>query len=109
MERDFSQASAFQHQPRHCVMPIQTDSRPAPDVLTPPGLPAMPRAAIVGTELALTDYAATMDWMDEVVRRRERACVTAAAVHLVMVAREDPETRHAVDVALAVPDGVPLV
>ena len=43
-----------------------------------------------------------MDWMDEVVRRRERACVTAAAVHLVMVAREDPETRAAVDVALAV-------
>ena len=50
-----------------------------------------------------------MDWMDEVVRRRERACVTAAAVHLVMVAREDLETRAAVDVALAVPDGVPLV
>ena len=45
-----------------------------------------------------------MDWMDEVVRRRERACVTAAAVHLVMVAREDPETRAAVDVALAVLD-----
>ena len=34
-----------------------------------------------------------MDWMDEVVRRRERACVSAAAVHLVMVAHEDAEAR----------------
>ena len=31
-----------------------------------------------------------MDWLDDVVRTRGRACVTAAAVHLVMVAREDP-------------------
>ncbi len=53
----------------------------------------MPRTTVLGTELALTDYEGAMDWMDEVVRRRERACVTAAAVHLVMVAREDPETR----------------
>ena len=69
----------------------------------------MPRTTVLGTDLALTDYEGAMDWMDEVVRRRERACITAAAVHLVMVAREDPETRAAVDVALAVPDGVPLV
>jgi N-acetylglucosaminyldiphosphoundecaprenol N-acetyl-beta-D-mannosaminyltransferase len=90
-------------------MSTQTDSRPASDGLGRPGLPAMPRAMIVGTELALTDYERTMDWMDEVIRRRERASVTAAAVHLVMVAREDPETRAAVQRALAVPDGVPLV
>jgi N-acetylglucosaminyldiphosphoundecaprenol N-acetyl-beta-D-mannosaminyltransferase len=64
---------------------------------------------IVGTELAVTDYERAMDWMDDVVRRRARMSVTAAAVHLVMVAREDPETRRAVDAALAVPDGVPLV
>jgi N-acetylglucosaminyldiphosphoundecaprenol N-acetyl-beta-D-mannosaminyltransferase len=69
----------------------------------------MPRATVLGTELALTDYDGAMDWMDEVVRRRERACVTAAAVHLVMVAREDDATRAAVDRSLAVPDGVPLV
>jgi N-acetylglucosaminyldiphosphoundecaprenol N-acetyl-beta-D-mannosaminyltransferase len=90
-------------------MSAQTDSRPAPDVLVRPGLPAMPRATVLGTSLALTDYEGAMDWMDEVVSRRERACVTAAAVHLVMVAREDAETRAAVDRSLAVPDGVPLV
>src|SRR4051794_33356700 len=90
-------------------MSAQTDSLPAPDVVVRPGLPAMPRASVLGTKLALTEYEGAMDWMDEVVRRRERACVTAAAVHLVMVAREDPATRDAVDRALAVPDGVPLV
>jgi N-acetylglucosaminyldiphosphoundecaprenol N-acetyl-beta-D-mannosaminyltransferase len=90
-------------------MSTQTDSRPASDVLARSGLPAMARAGVLGTELALTDYEGAMDWMDEVVRRCGRACVTAAAVHLVMVAREDPETRRAVDASLAVPDGVPLV
>ena len=35
--------------------------------------------------------------------------MTAAAVHLVMVAREDPETMEAVRRAVAVPDGMPLV
>jgi N-acetylglucosaminyldiphosphoundecaprenol N-acetyl-beta-D-mannosaminyltransferase len=90
-------------------MSAQTDSRPARDVLVRSGLPAMARAQVLGTDLALTSYEGAMDWMDEVVRRRERACVTAAAVHLVMVAREDPETRDAVDRSLAVPDGVPLV
>jgi N-acetylglucosaminyldiphosphoundecaprenol N-acetyl-beta-D-mannosaminyltransferase len=90
-------------------MSAQTDSRPARDVPVRSGLPAMPSATVLGTELALTDYEGAMDWMDEVVRRRERACVTAAAVHLVMVAREDAETRAAVERSLAVPDGVPLV
>jgi N-acetylglucosaminyldiphosphoundecaprenol N-acetyl-beta-D-mannosaminyltransferase len=90
-------------------MSAQTESRPAPDVHQRSDLPPMPRRGVLGTELALTDYGGAMDWMDEVVRRRGRTCVTAAAVHLVMVAREDPETRRAVDRALAVPDGVPLV
>ena len=90
-------------------MSAQIDSRPARDVLARSGLPPMPRAEVLGTPLALTDYKGAMDWMDEVVRRGERACVTAAAVHLVMVAREDRETRSAVDASLAVPDGVPLV
>src|SRR4051795_12181315 len=90
-------------------MSTQIDSPPAQDALVRAGLPPMPRANVVGPGLGLTDYEGTMDWMDEVIRRGERACVTAAAVHLVMVAREDPETRRSVDVALAVPDGVPLV
>ena len=69
----------------------------------------LPRASIVGFDLAVTDYGATMDWIDDVIRRDGRVCLTAAAVHLVMVAREDPETMDAVRRAVAVPDGVPLV
>jgi N-acetylglucosaminyldiphosphoundecaprenol N-acetyl-beta-D-mannosaminyltransferase len=69
----------------------------------------METVPIVGTDLALTDYEGTMDWMDEVVARRARTSLTAAAVHLVMVAEEDEGTRDAVEGAVAVPDGQPLV
>ncbi len=84
---------------------------PSSALLLPPdsGPLAIPRANVVGIDLAITDYERTMDWLDDVVRARGRACVTAAAVHLVMVAREDPVTRAAIDGALVVPDGVPLV
>lgn len=76
----------------------------------PGGWVSEPRTApVVGTSLAITHYDEVMDWMDGVVARRERACLTAAAVHLVMVAEEDQETRDAVSQALAVPDGQPLV
>jgi N-acetylglucosaminyldiphosphoundecaprenol N-acetyl-beta-D-mannosaminyltransferase len=66
---------------------------------------------VVGVPLALTDYQRTMDWMDATIAAHEKAYVTAAAVHLVMVAREDLETFAAVTDphALAVPDGQPLV
>jgi N-acetylglucosaminyldiphosphoundecaprenol N-acetyl-beta-D-mannosaminyltransferase len=90
-------------------VPTQTDSRPQTRAPGPGALPAMPTDDVLGTRLAITDYEGAMDWMDEVVRRGARACITAAAVHLVMVAREDPETARAVERALAVPDGVPLV
>ena len=50
-----------------------------------------------------------MDWIDEVIRRDGRVCLTAAAVNLVMTAREDPATMAAVQRAVAVPDGMPLV
>src|SRR3954447_15444773 len=90
-------------------MSTQIDSPPAHDAIVRAGLPPMPRANVVGTDLGLTDYEGAMDWMDEVIRRRERACVSAAAVHLVMVAHEDPETLRALEQALVVPDGVPLV
>src|SRR4051794_6721105 len=74
------------------------------DVARPPAIP------VVGIPLALTNYEETMDWMDAAIARRERAIVTAAAVHLVMVAREDRATRDAIcrDEVLAVPDGQPL-
>jgi N-acetylglucosaminyldiphosphoundecaprenol N-acetyl-beta-D-mannosaminyltransferase len=90
-------------------MSKQADPRPAP-VLPPDSGPlAIPRAPVLGIDLAITDYERTMDWLDDVVRTRGRTCVTAAAVHLVMVAQEDPATRAAIDDALVVPDGVPLV
>src|SRR4051794_39165112 len=65
---------------------------------------------VVGIPLALTNYQETMDWMDSAIARRERAILTAAAVHLVMVAREDRATRNAIcrDDVVAVPDGQPL-
>ncbi|HEX2104123.1 MAG TPA: WecB/TagA/CpsF family glycosyltransferase [Solirubrobacteraceae bacterium] len=89
-------------------MSAQTDPGRPPDRAAD-ALPGIARAPVLGIDLAVTDYEGAMDWMDEVVRRRGRACVTAAAVHLVMVAQEDPETRRAIDDALVVPDGVPLV
>jgi N-acetylglucosaminyldiphosphoundecaprenol N-acetyl-beta-D-mannosaminyltransferase len=65
--------------------------------------------SIVGTPLAVGDYEQVMDWMDETIARDDRACLTAAAVNLVMVAEEDDEARAAVARTLAVPDGQPLV
>src|SRR5689334_1343960 len=91
-------------------MPIDTTPRAAfPTFDAEPNVEELPTVPVVGTELAITNYAQTMDWMDAVVARRERVCLTAAAVHLVMVSEEDPETRSAVGQALAVPDGQPLV
>lgn len=64
---------------------------------------------MLNVSLALTDYDSTMNWMDEVVRARQRVSISAAAVHLVMIAQEDPETRDAVLEMVTVPDGQPLV
>src|SRR4051794_9078031 len=73
-------------------------------------VPPPPVVPVVGVPLALTDYESTMEWMDAAIPRGGRAIVTAAAVHLVMVAGEDPATREAIcrDDVLAVPDGQPL-
>jgi N-acetylglucosaminyldiphosphoundecaprenol N-acetyl-beta-D-mannosaminyltransferase len=74
-----------------------------------PRVPDLPRAEVLGIPLALTDYTATMDWMDAVIAGGHLASVSAAAVHLVMVAQEDEETRRAVLQCMVVPDGQPLV
>jgi N-acetylglucosaminyldiphosphoundecaprenol N-acetyl-beta-D-mannosaminyltransferase len=51
-----------------------------------------------------------MDWIDAMVAERKKGYLSAAAVHLVMVAQEDEATRDAVsDATLVVPDGQPLV
>jgi N-acetylglucosaminyldiphosphoundecaprenol N-acetyl-beta-D-mannosaminyltransferase len=90
-------------------MSTQADPRPVPELPLDSGPLALPRTPVLGIPLVVADYERVMDWMDEVVRTRARVCVTAAAVHLVMVAQEDPDTRRAIEHALVVPDGVPLV
>jgi N-acetylglucosaminyldiphosphoundecaprenol N-acetyl-beta-D-mannosaminyltransferase len=74
-------------------------------------LPALPpRAEVVGVPLAISDYEQVIDWMQATIEAEGRACVTAAAVNLVMSALNDPQTRAAVlDMTLVVPDGQPLV
>lgn len=71
--------------------------------------PELPREDVLGIPLALANYASTMDWMDAVIAGDHRVCLSAAAVHLVMVAQEDDETRRAVLATMTVPDGQPLV
>jgi N-acetylglucosaminyldiphosphoundecaprenol N-acetyl-beta-D-mannosaminyltransferase len=73
-----------------------------------PALPA--RAEVLGVPLAVSDYGHVVDWMEEAIAAGVRGYVTAAAVNLVMSAREEPATAEAVAGAtLAVPDGQPLV
>jgi len=68
------------------------------------------RREILGIPMALTDYEGAMDVMDEMVQRRERGWVCAAAVHSVMVARDDELMRRALtDATITVPDGMPIV
>ena len=74
-----------------------------------PPPPEMATAEVLGIPLALTDDRGTMDWMDATIASGGLASVSAAAVHLVMVAQEDPETLQALRDTLVVPDGQPLV
>jgi N-acetylglucosaminyldiphosphoundecaprenol N-acetyl-beta-D-mannosaminyltransferase len=65
---------------------------------------------VLGVPLALTDYAGVIEWIDAMVASGARGTLSAAAVHLVMRAREDPTVRRAVlATTLVVPDGQPLV
>lgn len=81
---------------------------PASSVPAAPAPP--PRAEILGIPLAISDYEEVLDWMDAMIVANSRGYVTAAAVNLVMSAREEPETLAATLAAtLAVPDGMPLV
>ena len=74
-----------------------------------PGAP-LRRRDILGIPIAMTDYAGAMDVMDEMIGRRHRGWVCAAAVHSVMVAQTDPAMRHALSAAtVTVPDGMPIV
>ena len=65
---------------------------------------------VLGIPLAVSDYEEVTAWMEEVIAAGARTYVTAAAVNLVMSAREDPAVLAAVlGATLAVPDGQPLV
>ena len=60
--------------------------------------------------LAVSDYEEVIDWMEAMIAAKARGYVTAAAVNLVMSAREDSSAMAAVlGATLAVPDGQPLV
>jgi N-acetylglucosaminyldiphosphoundecaprenol N-acetyl-beta-D-mannosaminyltransferase len=64
----------------------------------------------LGVPLAISDYDEVIAWMDAMVASGTRGWLTAAAVNLVMSARDDPATMRAVlGATLAVPDGQPLV
>jgi N-acetylglucosaminyldiphosphoundecaprenol N-acetyl-beta-D-mannosaminyltransferase len=83
---------------------------PLPNPVSPAPPAPLPRAQVLGIPLALSDYERTMDWIDAMIASGERGSLTAAAVHLVMVAQEDPQTLDAVlSATVAVPDGQPLV
>src|ERR1700754_1617894 len=87
-------------------MPLETSS-PAleTDAPTP-----MTSRAVLGVELAITDYEQTLDWIDAAVAARSRAYICVAAVHTVMACQEDAQLRAAVAGAdFTVPDGQPLV
>jgi N-acetylglucosaminyldiphosphoundecaprenol N-acetyl-beta-D-mannosaminyltransferase len=65
---------------------------------------------VLGVPLAVSDYAQVIEWMDAMIDADARGWLTAAAVNLVMSARDDPATMRAVlGATLAVPDGQPLV
>jgi N-acetylglucosaminyldiphosphoundecaprenol N-acetyl-beta-D-mannosaminyltransferase len=81
------------------------------DILAPVASAAGIRTRdILGIPIAMTDYAQTMEVMDEMVASREPGYVCAAPVHAVMEAQDDPETYAALRRStLTVPDGMPLV
>jgi N-acetylglucosaminyldiphosphoundecaprenol N-acetyl-beta-D-mannosaminyltransferase len=65
---------------------------------------------VLGIPLAVSDYEHVIEWMLALIAARARGYITAAAVNLVMSAREDPLVLEAVlGATLAVPDGQPLV
>jgi N-acetylglucosaminyldiphosphoundecaprenol N-acetyl-beta-D-mannosaminyltransferase len=76
----------------------------------PPQKPRFAEEHVLGVPLALTDYEETLDWMDAAIAHGSRSYLCVAAVHTVMLCKEDAELREAVlNSDLTVPDGQPLV
>jgi N-acetylglucosaminyldiphosphoundecaprenol N-acetyl-beta-D-mannosaminyltransferase len=71
---------------------------------------APPTADILGVPIAVTSYAAMLEWIDAMVAERDHGYVCVCNVHTVMAAAEDPELRTALArSSINVPDGQPLV
>jgi N-acetylglucosaminyldiphosphoundecaprenol N-acetyl-beta-D-mannosaminyltransferase len=69
----------------------------------------VPKRNLLDVPIALVDYERAMDVMDRMIETGERGYVCALAVHALMVARHDPETKVALlGSSLNVPDGQPL-
>jgi N-acetylglucosaminyldiphosphoundecaprenol N-acetyl-beta-D-mannosaminyltransferase len=102
-------------EPATAATPAATAATSAATAVTPAAAAAPPpvvptRAEVLGIPLAVSDYGGVLDWMEGMIAAGDRGYLTAAAVNLVMSAREDPETLGAVlGATLAVPDGQPLV
>src|SRR4051812_25322652 len=81
---------------------------PLTNAVAPPR--ALASEPVLGIPLAITDYDATLDWMDAAVAARHRGYLCVAAVHTVIACQDDPALRAAVAGAdFTVPDGQPLV
>lgn len=89
----------------------ESDGAPASAPRPPRAVPAPPPSAeVLGVPLAVCDYEQVLDWMDAMVAAGARGSITAAAVNLLICARDEPATmRAARALTLAVPDGQPLV
>ncbi len=71
----------------------------------------IPTCNVLGTALAVTDYAGAVEHVKECAAEKKRALLVAAAnTHVVTLARRDVHFRAAIDTFdLALPDGMPLV
>jgi N-acetylglucosaminyldiphosphoundecaprenol N-acetyl-beta-D-mannosaminyltransferase len=91
-------------------LPRQSPAFPVPaatELETP--VPELNCASVLDIPLAVGRYEDVMDWMDAMIETDQRVSISAAAVHLVMVAREDPDLHEALANTMTVPDGQPLV
>ncbi|MBU6337307.1 MAG: WecB/TagA/CpsF family glycosyltransferase [Acidobacteria bacterium] len=88
---------------------MPTEATTAESIAPTSAAGSLPTETVAGTPLVLGNYDSVMDWMDDVVASGEQARLSAATVHLVMGAREDPETAIALEGCVTVPDGQPLV
>ena len=73
-------------------------------------VPTPETAALVGVPIGLTDYDASLDWIDSMVAAGDRGYMCVCNVHTLMASAEDSELRAALMASsVNVPDGQPLV